>query len=370
MDHIAFYQWEYTTMNRHARTSSASRDNRAFREAIATMRQELLESQAETQRAKDQLNCLIMLVRRAWSGDQAASVHVANIAGVAPPIFQQEAEAVTAVYKSKAVHHWAMLTVGLLNQHYSQLEEHALALAKKRLQQRQDFLDVQLHHHTDILNSPPTVPLKHHQQAELKKPSFFLTNPGSYQASTEDSASSLVEFLYPGNDMKAKRTEKESQRNNNKSKLFAVPDELSNKSKTRRPVSAQHLKKADAQRARPRSAVVKTAIKGERPLKYETTRPLSGKTKSQRDRGKSDSPATKSRLTEQTHPRQEYGEDEYSLDSNENEEESERAWKKGPISMEDSVAEELRNIKRMEEDFKKTTKLLQQKLGISNTGAV
>lgn len=32
--------------------------------------------------------------------------------------------------------------------------------------------------------------------------SFFLTNPGSYQASTEDSASSLVEFLYPGNDMK------------------------------------------------------------------------------------------------------------------------------------------------------------------------
>lgn len=32
--------------------------------------------------------------------------------------------------------------------------------------------------------------------------SFFLTNSGSYQASTEDSASSLVEFLYPGNDMK------------------------------------------------------------------------------------------------------------------------------------------------------------------------
>lgn len=51
-------------MNRHVRTGSASRDNRAFREAIAGMRKEVLESQAEAQRFKDQLNCLIMLVRR------------------------------------------------------------------------------------------------------------------------------------------------------------------------------------------------------------------------------------------------------------------------------------------------------------------
>lgn len=201
-------------MNRHVRTGSASRHNRAFREAIAGMRKEVLESQAEAQRFKDQLNCLIMLVRRAWSGDQAAAVHVANIVGVAPPTFLNQDEDITAVYKSKSVRNWASLTVGLLNQHYRQLEEDALTLAKQRLQQRQDYLDNQLHHHKDIMKRPPTVPLKHHQQAELKKPSFFLTSGNlsynGYPANIEDSTPSLVEFLYPGDEMKIKKIDKES----------------------------------------------------------------------------------------------------------------------------------------------------------------
>lgn len=76
--------------------------------------------------------------------------------------------------QSKSVRNWASLTVGLLNQHYRQLEEDALTLAKQRLQQRQDYLDNQLHHHKDIMKRPPTVPLKHHQQAELKKPASHI----------------------------------------------------------------------------------------------------------------------------------------------------------------------------------------------------
>ena len=54
-------------MSRHQRSNSTSNvivDNRAFREAISSMRVELLESKAETQQVRDQLNCIIMLVRR------------------------------------------------------------------------------------------------------------------------------------------------------------------------------------------------------------------------------------------------------------------------------------------------------------------
>ena len=51
-------------MNRHVRSSSANVDNKAFREAISRMRVEVLEAKAETQRVQDQLNCLIMLVKR------------------------------------------------------------------------------------------------------------------------------------------------------------------------------------------------------------------------------------------------------------------------------------------------------------------
>ncbi len=53
--------------------------------------------------------------------------------------------------QTSAVHHWAMLSIGLLNRHYKQLEQQALAKAKSRLQRRQDFLDEQLSAHRHML---------------------------------------------------------------------------------------------------------------------------------------------------------------------------------------------------------------------------
>ena len=44
-----------------------------------------------------------------------------------------------------------MLSIGLLNRHYKQLEQQALARAKSRLQRRQDYLDEQLSAHRDML---------------------------------------------------------------------------------------------------------------------------------------------------------------------------------------------------------------------------
>ena len=40
-----------------------------------------MHTRADMQRANDQLNCLILMVRRAWMGDQSAIAHVANIVG-------------------------------------------------------------------------------------------------------------------------------------------------------------------------------------------------------------------------------------------------------------------------------------------------
>ncbi|KAJ8041325.1 hypothetical protein HOLleu_12115 [Holothuria leucospilota] len=361
-------------MSRHARTNSASRDNRAFREAIANMRQQLLESQAEAQRMKDQLNCLIMLVRRAWSGDQAAAVHVANIVGVAPPTFHQEEGEVTALYKSKAIHHWAMLTVGLLNQHYRRLEEHALSLAKERLQQRQDYLEGQLKQHQNLLKNPPTVPMKSQQQAELQKPNFFLTSSSSSYQTEGGSSSTLLEYLYPGSDVQSTKMLLQAGRDDEtskKSKLFEIPADLDNKVKPKRPISAQHLKKADLQRSRPKSAVVKTAVKGDRPLKYETTRPVSAKTKTRPLSAKPSNSASSNVTSKSKSLPKEEAEEDYSLDINGEEDgKMEQLWRKGPMSMEDSVSEELRRITQMEKDFVQTTKMLQQKLGISNTGAI
>lgn len=102
-------------------------------------------------------------------------------------------------------------------------------------------------------------------------------------------------------------------------------------------MSAQHLKKADAQRARPRSAVVKTAIKGDRPMKYETTRPISAKTQSKS--GKTDGMGIKNRMANPIKDTKDGYKDDYSLDitGNGEEEEENKTWNKGPISMEDSL---------------------------------
>ena len=46
------------------RQRSAAHECQALRDIVSKLRQELLQSQMETQRVKDQLQCLIYLVRK------------------------------------------------------------------------------------------------------------------------------------------------------------------------------------------------------------------------------------------------------------------------------------------------------------------
>ena len=46
------------------RSGSASRENQQLRDNIGTLKQELMQSQAQNARVQDQLNCLILLVKR------------------------------------------------------------------------------------------------------------------------------------------------------------------------------------------------------------------------------------------------------------------------------------------------------------------
>ena len=46
------------------RTGSASNENAAMRDSIVRLQQELVESRAETQRVSEQLNCMMLLVKK------------------------------------------------------------------------------------------------------------------------------------------------------------------------------------------------------------------------------------------------------------------------------------------------------------------
>ncbi|XP_038070309.1 uncharacterized protein LOC119739431 [Patiria miniata] len=382
----------------HLRSGSAGPDNRAFREAIANMRLEVLEAKAETQRVRDQLNCLIMLVKRAWMGDQAAAVHVANIVGAAPPKFlrDEQNEEVSAINKNRSLHHWAMLSIGLLNRHYRRLEAQALSRAKQRLQERQDYLDQQLTKHRALLREASGRGL-----ADVKKTSNPYLEPqkphsswNSRPKSSKPSPLAQPEFDYP----KQFRPPKEpvvastmmqhlaniaKMERENQHDLFSASHVVPDRSKAKRP-SSGNQKLKDNQRARPKSAVI-AATKGERPLKYETTHPVSGKpSSSSKPRAKS-AKAASGRIFEMTEgdpssskPSGEdlslFNEDERAnggyAKNGDHTRNSGHAWNSSHTRFEDTVSEGLRHMESMEEDFRKTAKMLQEKLGISGDGVI
>ncbi|XP_072169269.1 uncharacterized protein [Diadema setosum] len=378
-------------MNRlHQRGSSAGIDNRAFREAIAKMRNDVLDSKAETQRVRDQLNCLIMLVKRAWTGDSAAAVHVSNIVGVPPPAFKTEGEEEEEHYKNAPVHHWAMLTIGLLNRHYQQMEAEGLALARARLQHRQEFLDEQLQCHREMLLKEKRA-LKKRLASAPPKSYDQLFHPA--QSRPRDSSNServahpgtLVEFLYPGTKIDK---QKPSKQNRQTGRRFSQPGLFESEGiveKPKRPVSAIHQQRTDAQRSRPKSAVKSVNVKGERPLKYETTRPISAKNISTTFLTNPTNPNLPNATRDGKKPRAKSARAYLGISSGDAFYQGEAAGSHpaptpvrdheaedmGHVSpFRDGVSEDLRKIELMEEDFRKTASLLQQKLGISNCGAI
>ncbi|XP_063951290.1 uncharacterized protein LOC129253933 [Lytechinus pictus] len=378
--------------------SSANIDNKAFREAICKMRNDVLESKAETQRVRDQLNCLVMLVRRAWTGDQAAVVHVSNIVGSPIPSFlrRMDDDEGEGEYKNAAIHHWAVLSIGLLNRHYQQLEAEGLAYAKARLQHRQEYLDEQLQVHRETLMREKRL-LKKRIMSANTKPRFpeqvfhpansRVHRDDSHRGNTEITAhpGTLVEFLYPG-----QKIDKQPKQNRLTQRRYSQPglyDSSGVVEKPKRPVSAIHQRKTDSQRAKARSAVKTVTVKGDRPLKYETTRPVSAKTTSTTFLTDiSSNPSSNMNNSLARKPRAKsakayIGLNSRALHNNERRypaptptgqedgyyDNREHAEDMGHVSpFRDGVTNDLKKIELMEEDFRKTATMLQQRLGISN----
>ncbi|CAH3046338.1 unnamed protein product [Porites lobata] len=134
------------------RRRSASNESQALRDLVNNLKLELLQSQVEAQKVRDQLQCVIYLVRRAWQGDEIASVHLSNIVGVAPPKIQRNSElgTFTATPKSRALNGWARLVIGLLNRMYRDEELELRAKQLLYMRDREELLDEQLMSHKDV----------------------------------------------------------------------------------------------------------------------------------------------------------------------------------------------------------------------------
>lgn len=142
------------------RRRNASNECQALRDLVNKLKLELLQSQVETQKVKDQLQCVIYLVRRAWQGDETASLHVANIVGVAPPKIQMsDLNEVTATPKSRALNGWARLVIGVLNRMYREEELDLRAQQLLYMRDREELLDEQLMSHKDVMQHQTNVSL-------------------------------------------------------------------------------------------------------------------------------------------------------------------------------------------------------------------
>ncbi|XP_077983389.1 uncharacterized protein LOC144438222 isoform X1 [Glandiceps talaboti] len=417
-------------MNRQ-RPESGGINNKVFRETIARMRQEVLESKAETQRVQDQLNCLIHLVKRAWIGDSAAAIHVAHIVGVAPPnIATKETEndlvamqleprgkkesvafiteghmrVTTHITQPRVINNWAMLTIGLLNRYYKELERQAEEEAKLHLTRRIDYLEELMIHHRSLLTDMPRQSVKtvgdidrqfiaqrvrdqKQREAEEKDKQFkrrtpvhhHLYRPASAQTATNNSLGAVTGtstsmdqysvdedlidlFLQPPmsnyafKDSRNKVTNGTSRTRNPdrfaQPGIFDAGELIPDREKAKRPASAKVQQQSDNLRARPKSAVLP---KSERPLKYETTRPVSAKAASTTATTRAKS-AKGSRTTDGQQKKKAHV--YFPVDSG------------SSLAHRDTVSDDLKRVQEMEEEFRQTTRILQQKLGISEDGAI
>jgi len=138
---------ESTKRRALTRSAEYSVERQESRYALDAAISQLLQNyQEELNNTKNQLQCLIHFVRRAWSGDVQASIHVANIVGVAPPdlCLQSGTNKIVTTPKPAAINNWAILTHGLLKQEYLKSEKDQRTEQLEYLLERNEFLDKQL----------------------------------------------------------------------------------------------------------------------------------------------------------------------------------------------------------------------------------
>jgi len=133
--------------HKHTRSEQIKKlkfENQSLLNKVSILKLQLEQHDNEARRYKDQLKCLQLLVKRAWSGDAEALLHVANIVGIAPPDFEGDSGTYRFKTKSRALNNWAVLYTGLLKKLLKQQEDIYYLKKREYFTEREAFLDQQL----------------------------------------------------------------------------------------------------------------------------------------------------------------------------------------------------------------------------------
>ncbi|XP_074646115.1 uncharacterized protein LOC141902340 [Tubulanus polymorphus] len=390
-------------MNR-SRQGSASSETM---QDIVLLQDELSKSKIENQKLNNQLACLISLVRKAWTGDKESAVHVANIVGVAPPDLNMEEidgskVALTAKPKPQALNHWARLTIGLLNRQYKQLEDDLQIHQYQYLEDRNDYLNDQIYEHQQMMTRPNTANRNRYQDVmdRIMRPQRPPTaTAGSIErpvSGTVNKKKGVIGHLYrqpkppdsqndvTWGDLFINGGKSPSQKTNvktfefrpvnhhnyssftpdtdqysyndpdrySKVDLFALDSILSESNRKVSNLSQKTLQNNDNKRSRPKSSVIIRPKSG-RPLKYETTRPVTShpgnrvhfKADDETDHNTPPSGVTRKQRAQSAITRTR------------------------PVEI-DEFEQDQENLATMEEQFRNTAFQLQKKIGIRDNGLV
>ncbi|KAK3085300.1 hypothetical protein FSP39_001249 [Pinctada imbricata] len=425
-------------------------------DTIYKLKQDLQKSDEEKRALAEQLNCLVLLVKRSWSGDHNASLHLGNIVGVTPPdeyITMNLNNTPVPDEKTPAVCNWERLAIRLLDREYARVQEEIRHQQLVYIESRQQYMDELLVSHQKDMNK---VPIKRQQKSleevdenfmrtfnrrantstggrptsgakpRAKSAGVIRQRSNSHPNHHSNTNLTLNDILNPhqahSNHVNPNtntafqglykldaENEQDEQAYNRMAyddpnrykppgKLFDFDAVLGTQEQTKkpRPISA-FMPRERGKISRPQSAGVFLTQKNERPMKYETTRPVSAKTpgKQQNRRKKSANGNLRSMSesaiinqvpiaeTVEHVPEEENvpeAEEEEMIRNDEqysDEEVEQRApikinvgnYQKRPAHV-DKFAEDLKRMEQMENEFKKNTLQLQKKLGIDEMGTI
>ncbi|XP_005109302.1 uncharacterized protein LOC101847530 isoform X2 [Aplysia californica] len=319
---------------------------------VQLLKQELSACQADNKKLTDQLNCLISLIKRSWTGDRHATIHLSNIVGLEPPKQGMKNDGTIArpnsqvQTKTKNECHWERFALKLLERDYQAVQAEIKECQQRYLENRQLYMEavlqdhqqsmsrIPLHRNTDSALAMEDVDSKiiRHNKALQRMGVSKSRNPRAQSAVTrrkpsleetvdqmEISLRELVGDTPSSNHFvtaQAPRTITPCSHSLRRPMSSTIPGRLPNTYndptrytqnnlfglgesdpvKKPRPVSASSLRDGDNIRSRPRSGnrakpngqPAFITQRNERPLKYETTRPVSSKPRSAKQRRNSD----------------------------------------------------------------------------------
>ncbi|XP_033755528.1 uncharacterized protein LOC117338332 [Pecten maximus] len=320
----------------------------ALLDTITKLKQDIAQSHAEKQNLAEQMNVLITLVKRSWSGDFNASLHLGNIIGLQPPEFMQPSQdgkrttntPAIPEFKEKVVRTWERLAIKLLDREYAQIQEEIHARQQIYMRNRQLYMDEVLQNHQHDMSKTVT-PLRNKQKSYEEVDKQFLKSVGSNNVQSRPTSGSSTRGRIRSaqkqqrtnmkennpdvtfNDLFVQPTSDRNKTNSAFSGLYHLENGRDNRQKYRTPYddpqryqqtnlfdldavfgpdngvkkprptsafTATTNKDKTIQKPRPKSASVFVTQLHDRPLKYEVTHPVSNKSSTKKK------PAQKQRL--------------------------------------------------------------------------